>query len=247
MGEGRGFEYGEAFFVLAPGHLHVNLDADEMFAWTTDLPEPAEPRRAAGAPGRVRAARASGRSRSGRRSCWRRWRASRTTRSARCAARFGAGLYVCEMITARGARRGQREDAAARRLRARREAAQPAALRRRSRRRRRGGRVARRRGRVDHIDMNFGCPVRKVTRRGGGAAIPVKPRLLRDIVRAAVRARARVPVTIKFRIGIDDELLTFLDAGRIARGRGLRRGRAARAHGRAALRRRGATGTRSPS
>jgi nifR3 family TIM-barrel protein len=59
-------------------------------------------------------------------------------------------------------------------------------------------------GAVDHIDMNFGCPVRKVTRKGGGAAIPIKPRLLRNIVRAAVRAAGRVPVTIKFRIGIDD-------------------------------------------
>jgi LmbE family N-acetylglucosaminyl deacetylase len=32
--EGRGFEYGEALLVLAPRHLHVNLDAEEMFGWT---------------------------------------------------------------------------------------------------------------------------------------------------------------------------------------------------------------------
>lgn len=70
-------------------------------------------------------------------------------------------------------------------------------------------------GRVDHLDMNFGCPVRKVTSRGGGAAIPLKPRLLRNIVRAAVRAAGAVPVTIKFRKGIDDRYLTYLDAGRI--------------------------------
>jgi nifR3 family TIM-barrel protein len=70
-------------------------------------------------------------------------------------------------------------------------------------------------GRVDHIDMNFGCPVRKVTSRGGGAAIPLKPRLLRNIVRAAVRAAAEVPVTIKFRKGIDERYQTYLDAGRI--------------------------------
>jgi nifR3 family TIM-barrel protein len=69
--------------------------------------------------------------------------------------------------------------------------------------------------RVDHVDMNFGCPVRKVTSKGGGAAIPVKPRLLRAIVRAAVQAAGRVPVTIKFRKGIDDTLLTYLEAGRI--------------------------------
>ncbi len=71
-------------------------------------------------------------------------------------------------------------------------------------------------GRVDHIDMNFGCPVRKVTRRGGGAAIPLKPRLLARIVRAAVESAGAVPVTIKLRIGIDDSLQTFLTAGHIA-------------------------------
>jgi nifR3 family TIM-barrel protein len=73
---------------------------------------------------------------------------------------------------------------------------------------------------VDHIDLNFGCPVRKVTRRGGGAAIPAKPNLLRSLVRAAVQNAGDVPVTIKFRIGIDDDLHTFLDAGRIAESEG---------------------------
>ena len=75
-------------------------------------------------------------------------------------------------------------------------------------------------GRVDHLDLNFGCPVRKVTRRGGGAAIPVKKNLLRAIVRAAVEAAGEIPVTIKFRVGIDERLHTFLDAGRIAEGEG---------------------------
>ncbi len=75
-------------------------------------------------------------------------------------------------------------------------------------------------GRVDHIDMNFGCPVRKVTRRGGGAALPLKRVLLRNIVRAAVQRAGDVPVTIKFRIGVDDRLTTFLDAGRIAEDEG---------------------------
>ncbi|TMA36043.1 MAG: tRNA dihydrouridine synthase DusB [Deltaproteobacteria bacterium] len=73
---------------------------------------------------------------------------------------------------------------------------------------------------VDHIDLNFGCPVRKVTRRGGGAAIPLKPNLLRAIVRASVGAAGPVPVTIKFRIGIDERLETFRDAGRIAEDEG---------------------------
>jgi len=69
---------------------------------------------------------------------------------------------------------------------------------------------------VDHVDMNFGCPVPKVTRQGGGSAIPVKPRLLARLVRAAVRSAGEVPVTIKVRKGIDEELLTYPDAGRVA-------------------------------
>lgn len=75
-------------------------------------------------------------------------------------------------------------------------------------------------GLIDHLDMNFGCPVRKVTRKGGGSAIPVKPNLLRNIVRAAVSGAGAVPVTIKFRIGIDDEIITFRNAGRIAQEEG---------------------------
>ena len=73
-------------------------------------------------------------------------------------------------------------------------------------------------GLADHIDMNFGCPVPKVTRRGGGAALPYKRRLFGKIVAAAVRATegTPVPVTVKFRVGIDDAHHTHLDAGRIA-------------------------------
>ena len=71
--------------------------------------------------------------------------------------------------------------------------------------------------RADHIDLNFGCPVPKVTRKGGGSALPWKRDLFRDIVRAAVSASAgRVPVTVKMRKGIDDAHLTYLDAGRAA-------------------------------
>lgn len=69
---------------------------------------------------------------------------------------------------------------------------------------------------VDHIDLNFGCPVRKVTIKGGGAAIPLKPKLLRNIVRAAVENSGPIPVTIKFRIGINERYLTYLTAGKIA-------------------------------
>src|SRR5919201_5465909 len=75
-------------------------------------------------------------------------------------------------------------------------------------------------GRIDHLDMNFGCPVPKVTRKGGGAAIPLKPNLLLNIVRAAVSHAQHVPVTIKFRMGINLDYLTYLNAGRVAEDEG---------------------------
>jgi nifR3 family TIM-barrel protein len=78
-------------------------------------------------------------------------------------------------------------------------------------------------GRVDHVDLNFGCPARKVTRHGGGAAVPLKRNLMRNILRSTVQAAApyNVPVTVKFRKGINDDLLTFLDTGRIASEEGI--------------------------
>jgi nifR3 family TIM-barrel protein len=66
---------------------------------------------------------------------------------------------------------------------------------------------------VDHIDMNFGCPMGKVTRHGGGAALPWKRDLFRSIVAAAVSNAGSVPVTVKFRKGIDDDHLTYLETG----------------------------------
>lgn len=77
-------------------------------------------------------------------------------------------------------------------------------------------------GLADHIDMNFGCPVPKVTRRGGGAALPYKRRLFGQIVAAAVRATegTTIPVTVKFRVGIDDAHHTHLEAGSIAESEG---------------------------
>ncbi|GLW11005.1 tRNA dihydrouridine synthase DusB [Microtetraspora sp. NBRC 13810] len=69
---------------------------------------------------------------------------------------------------------------------------------------------------ADHIDLNFGCPVPKVTRRGGGSALPYKRNLLRAILREAVAGAGALPVTMKMRKGIDDDHLTYLDAGRIA-------------------------------
>jgi nifR3 family TIM-barrel protein len=75
---------------------------------------------------------------------------------------------------------------------------------------------------VDHVDFNFGCPVPKVTRKGGGAALPWKRDLLRAILTQAVRAAepSGVPITMKTRMGIDREHLTYLDAGQIAQDAG---------------------------
>lgn len=69
--------------------------------------------------------------------------------------------------------------------------------------------------RADHVDLNFGCPVPKVTRRGGGAVLPWKRDLFSSIVQAAVAAAAPagVPVTVKMRKGVDDDHLTYLEAG----------------------------------
>ncbi|SNV22479.1 Probable tRNA-dihydrouridine synthase [Dermatophilus congolensis] len=73
-------------------------------------------------------------------------------------------------------------------------------------------------GLADHIDLNFGCPVPKVTRKGGGSALPWKLDLFTDIVSMAVREASRggIPVTVKMRMGIDADHLTYLDAGRRA-------------------------------
>jgi nifR3 family TIM-barrel protein len=134
--------------------------------------------------------------------------------------RFGAGLYVSEMITARALVEGNRKTLLLASFAPEEETrslqlygVDPYHV----------GEAVRLlvgEGRVDHLDLNFGCPVRKVTSKGGGAAIPLKPRLLRGIVRAAVRAAGAVPVTIKFRIGIDDGHRTHLESGRIAQEEG---------------------------
>jgi nifR3 family TIM-barrel protein len=75
---------------------------------------------------------------------------------------------------------------------------------------------------ADHIDTNWGCPMPKITRNGGGAAIPYKRRLFASIIRAAVREAEKggIPVTAKFRVGIDADHHTYLDAGRIAEDEG---------------------------
>ncbi|MDQ2796527.1 MAG: tRNA dihydrouridine synthase DusB, partial [Actinomycetota bacterium] len=86
---------------------------------------------------------------------------------------------------------------------------------------------------ADHIDLNFGCPVPKVTRKGGGAALPWRIGLFDDIVRTAVgEARGAVPVTVKMRVGIDADHVTFREAGLRAQDAGVAH---VALHGRTAL------------
>lgn len=133
---------------------------------------------------------------------------------------YGAGLYVSEMVTARAlvegnARTGRMvsfsDEEAVRsvQLYGVDPATMDAAVRR----------LVDEVG-VAHIDINVGCPAAKVTRKGGGSALPAHPALFRTIVRAAVRAAGAVPVTVKMRIGIDDGAITFLDTGRICEDEG---------------------------
>ena len=136
----------------------------------------------------------------------------------RLAAEQGAGLYVCEMITSRGLVERQPKtlsmlafDALETTRSVQLYGVDPRYV---------GDavRILVEELGVHHVDFNFGCPVPKVTRKGGGAALPWKRDLLRAILGEAVRAAtpSGVPVTMKTRMGIDREHLTYLDAGRIA-------------------------------
>ena len=129
---------------------------------------------------------------------------------------FGAGLYVSEMIGARGLVEKNEKtvqlaeftsDETPRSIQL--YGTDPGSM---------GGAVAylvEEKG-ADHIDLNFGCPMGSVTRHGGGAALPWKQDLLRSIVHAAVSNAGDVPVTVKFRKGIDDDHLTYVDTGLVA-------------------------------
>lgn len=133
---------------------------------------------------------------------------------------MGAGLYVSEMITARGFLMGNRlttllaassPDESPRSVQV--YGADPVDL----------GEMVRAlvdEG-VDHVDLNLGCPVPKVTRTGGGSAIPYKPRLVARLVRAMVQAAGDVPVTVKMRKGLRADLITWPDAGRAAQDEGV--------------------------
>ncbi|HLT60818.1 MAG TPA: tRNA dihydrouridine synthase DusB [Microlunatus sp.] len=130
----------------------------------------------------------------------------------------GAGLYVCEMITSRGIVERDRKTLQMLRFDPGEEirsvqlyGVDPATMAA-------AAEILCAEFGVGHIDLNFGCPVPKVTRKGGGAALPYKRDRLAAILRATVRAGERygVPVTMKTRMGIDQDHLTYLDAGRIA-------------------------------
>lgn len=133
---------------------------------------------------------------------------------------YGAALFVSEMITARPLVEGNRKTLALARF-APHES--PRSLQLYGVDPHYVGEAVRRlvnEQHIDHLDMNFGCSVPKVTRKGGGSALPYKRNLLRAIVKAAVGAAQKIPVTLKFRIGLDDEHLTFLDTGKIAEDEG---------------------------
>ncbi|MFZ0531202.1 MAG: tRNA dihydrouridine synthase DusB [Propionicimonas sp.] len=134
----------------------------------------------------------------------------------------GAGLYVCEMITSRGVVERNpktfdmlRFDAGEAVRSVQLYGVDPAVMARATE-------ILCAEFGVHHVDLNFGCPVPKVTRRGGGGVLPWKRDRLAAILRATVRAADRygVPVTMKTRLGIDADHLTYLDAGRIAQDAG---------------------------
>lgn len=129
---------------------------------------------------------------------------------------YGAGLYVSEMITSRAL--VERNDTTMRLIRHHESetprsiqlyGVDPATIAE-------AVRIIVAEDHADHIDLNFGCPVPKVTRKGGGAALPWKTSLFADIVDQAVKAAGPLPLTVKMRKGIDPDHLTFLDAGRAA-------------------------------
>ncbi len=134
----------------------------------------------------------------------------------------GAGLYVCEMITSRGLVERDattlsmlRFDPAETVRSVQLYGVDPAVMAEATR-------ILCGDYGVQHVDLNFGCPVPKVTRKGGGAVLPWRRRLLGAILQRTVAAAApyQVPVTMKTRKGIDDDHLTYLDAGGIAQDAG---------------------------
>jgi nifR3 family TIM-barrel protein len=134
---------------------------------------------------------------------------------------YGAGLYVSEMITSRAL---VERNATTMRLITHHESETPRSIQLYGvdpKTVAEAVRILVAEDRADHIDLNFGCPVPKVTRKGGGAALPWKRELFRDIVTGAVRSAGDIPLTIKMRKGIDSDHLTYLEAGRIGEDAGV--------------------------
>jgi nifR3 family TIM-barrel protein len=127
---------------------------------------------------------------------------------------YGAGLYICEMITSRALVERNRKtmqlvsfaaDEKPRSMQL--YGVDPAVVAQ-------AVRMIVEEGLADHVDLNFGCPVPKVTRRGGGSALPWRINLFDDLVTAAVRAAGgQIPVTVKMRLGVDADHLTYREAG----------------------------------
>lgn len=127
---------------------------------------------------------------------------------------FGGGLFVSEMIGARALVEGNSKTLELVRFA---PGESPRSLQLYGTDPRSIGEAVRRlTGTVEHFDLNFGCPAPKITRHGGGAAVPYKRRLFAAIVAAAVEAAEDIPVTVKLRIGLDDRHTTFLESGRVA-------------------------------
>ncbi|MDR2254990.1 MAG: tRNA dihydrouridine synthase DusB [Arthrobacter sp.] len=136
----------------------------------------------------------------------------------RLCAEYGGGLYVCEMVTSRALvertpesmriiKHAPEEEIRSIQL----YGVEPNTVRA-------AVRMLVEEDRADHIDLNFGCPAPKVTRKGGGSALPWKTDLFEELVRAAVDEahKGEIPLTVKVRKGIDDEHMTFREAGKIA-------------------------------
>jgi tRNA-dihydrouridine synthase B len=72
---------------------------------------------------------------------------------------------------------------------------------------------------ADIVDINMGCPANKVLKGCAGAALMGDLDLARRII-ASVRRAVRIPVTVKFRLGLDDRRANYLELGRICEGEG---------------------------
>lgn len=70
------------------------------------------------------------------------------------------------------------------------------------------------------ISFNMGCPVAKITKNGEGSALMAKPKLVEEICKT-LRKSTDKKINIKFRLGIDDKNLNYLEIGKIAQDAGI--------------------------